>query len=118
MAILAGVRKHNDKKDTMTKIISKNKSVEILDYFLNFPFAKVLSNETKKTLVVHAGILPTWSIEDVKAANEELTSSLKSNPEKFLDQMYGDRRKAISKSTNKKNRRRYLLMFYQNETHN
>ena len=67
---------HNDKKDTMTKIISKNKSVEILDYFLNFPFAKVLSNETKKTLVVHAGILPAWSIEDVKAANEELTSSL------------------------------------------
>ena len=63
----------------------------------------------KKTLVVHAGILPTWSIEDVKAANEELTSSLKSNPEKFLDQMYGDRRKAISKSTNKKNRRRYLV---------
>ena len=109
MAILAGVRKHNDKKDTMTKIISKNKSVEILDYFLNFPFAKVLSNETKKTLVVHAGVLPTWSIEDVKAANEELTSSLKSNPEKFLDQMYGDRRKAISKSTNKKNRRRYLI---------
>lgn len=109
MAILAGVRKHNDKKDTMTKIISKNKSVEILDYFLNFPFAKVLSNETKKTLVVHAGVLPTWSIEDIKAANEELTSSLKSNPEKFLDQMYGDRRKAISKSTNKKNRRRYLV---------
>ena len=69
----------------------------------------MLSNETKKTLVVHAGILPTWSIEDVKAANEELTSSLKSNPEKFLDQMYGDRRKAISKSTNKKNRRRYLV---------
>ena len=48
MAILAGVRKHNDKKDTMTKIISKNKSVEILDYFLNFPFAKVISQMRQK----------------------------------------------------------------------
>ena len=109
MAILAGVRKHNDKKDTMTKIISKNKSIEILDYFLIF-LAKVISNETKKTLVVHAGILPTWSIEDVKAANEELTSSL-IEPEKFLDQMYGDRRRQSLNQLIRKIEEDILLMF-------
>ena len=60
-------------------------------------------------MVVHAGILPSWSINDVLAANEELVSSLRADPEKFLLTMYGNRRKAISKSTNKKNRRRYLV---------
>ena len=109
MAILMGIKDHNDKKDTMKKIINKNKSIEIIEHFLSFPFAKILSHQNKKTLVVHAGILPDWSVSDVLAANEELTSSLKLDPEKFLSTMYGNRRKAISKSTNKKNRRRYLV---------
>ena len=109
MAILIGVKEHNDKKDTMHKILNKNKSIEIIEHLLTFPFAKVLSHQNKKSLVVHAGILPTWSLNDVLAANDELITSLKADPEKFLSTMYGNRRKAISKSTNKKNRRRYLV---------
>ena len=109
MAILMGVKEHNDKKDTMHKILNKNKSIEIIEHLLTFPFAKVLSHQNKKSLVVHAGILPTWSLNDVLAANDELLTSLKADPEKFLSTMYGNRRKAISKSTNKKNRRRYLV---------
>ena len=109
MAILIGAKKHNKKKDTMMRIINKNKAVEIIDYFSQFPFAKVISNNNKKSLIVHAGILPTWSLENVLSANEELTESLKNDPEKFFSTMYSDRSKAISKSTNKKNRRRYLI---------
>lgn len=84
------------------RIINKNKAVEIIDYFSQFPFAKVISNNNKKSLIVHAGILPTWSLENVLSANEELTESLKNDPEKFFSTMYSDRSKAISKSTNKK----------------
>jgi len=109
MAILIGAKEHNKKKDTMTKIINKNKAVEIIDYFSQFPFAKVVSNNNKKSLVVHAGVLPSWSLSDIASANEELTESLKSDPEEFFKTMYSDRSKAISKSTNKKNRRRYLI---------
>jgi len=109
MAILIGAKEHNKKKDTMTKIINKNKAVEIIDYFSQFPFAKVISNNNKKSLVVHAGVLPSWSLSDIASANEELTESLKSDPEEFFKTMYSDRSKAISKSTNKKNRRRYLI---------
>jgi bis(5'-nucleosyl)-tetraphosphatase (symmetrical) len=109
MAILIGAKEHNKKKDTMTKIINKNKAVEIIEYFSQFPFAKVISNNNKKSLVVHAGVLPSWSLSDIASANEELTESLKSDPEEFFKTMYSDRSKAISKSTNKKNRRRYLI---------
>jgi bis(5'-nucleosyl)-tetraphosphatase (symmetrical) len=109
MAILIGAKEHNKKKDTMTKIINKNKAVEIIEYFSQFPFAKVISNNNKKSLIVHAGVLPSWSLSDVTSANEELTESLKSDPEEFFKTMYSDRSKAISKSTNKKNRRRYLI---------
>jgi bis(5'-nucleosyl)-tetraphosphatase (symmetrical) len=109
MAILIGAKEHNKKKDTMTKIINKNKAVEIIEYFSQFPFAKVISNNNKKSLIVHAGVLPSWSLSDITSANEELTESLKSDPEEFFKTMYSDRSKAISKSTNKKNRRRYLI---------
>ncbi len=109
MAILIGAKKHNKKKDTMTKIINKNKAVEIIDYFSRFPFAKVISINNKKTLVTHAGVLPSWTLKDVLEANEELIYSLKTDPEEFFGTMYSDRSKAISKSTNKKNRRRYLI---------
>ena len=103
MAILIGAKEHNKKKDTMTKIINKNKAVEIIEYFSQFPFAKVISNNNKKSLIVHAGVLPSWSLSDITSANEELTESLKSDPEEFFKTMYSDRSKAISKSTNKKN---------------
>ena len=109
IAILIGAKKHNKKKDTLQKVISKNKSLDIIDHFLKYPFAKVLSNDNKKTLVVHAGILPNWKLSDVQSANDELVAELRSDPEKFLTTMYSDRGKAISKSTNKLNRRRYLV---------
>ncbi|MAA92380.1 MAG: symmetrical bis(5'-nucleosyl)-tetraphosphatase [Gammaproteobacteria bacterium] len=109
MAILIGAKKHNKKKDTMIKILNKNKAVEIIDYFSCFPFAKIISTNNKKTLVTHAGVLPSWTLEDTLNANEELTDSLKRDPEGFFSTMYSDRSKAISKSTNKKNRRRYLI---------
>ena len=45
----------------------------------------------------------------IHGKNLELTEALKSDPEKFLSNMYSERRKAISKSTNKRNRARYLV---------
>ena len=47
LAILIGAKKHNKKKDTLQKVISKNKSLDIIDHFLKYPFAKVLSNDNK-----------------------------------------------------------------------
>ena len=109
MAILIGVRKHNKKKDTMQRLINKNKAIEIIDYFSQFSFAKVVTNNKKKSLIVHAGVLPSWSLDNILSANDELQEDLKKDPEEFFSTMYSDRSKAISKSTNKKNRRRYLI---------
>jgi bis(5'-nucleosyl)-tetraphosphatase (symmetrical) len=109
MAILIGARKHNKKKDTLQKLINKNKAIEIINYFSQFSFAKVITNNKRKSLIVHAGVLPSWSLDDILSANEELKNDLKKDPEEFLNSMYSDRSKAISKSTNKKNRRRYLI---------
>ncbi len=109
MAILIGARKHNMRKDTMQRLINKNKAIEIIDYFSQFSFAKVVACNKKKSLIVHAGVLPSWSLENVLSANEELQEDLKKDPEEFFLTMYSDRSRAISKSTNKKNRRRYLI---------
>lgn len=109
MAMMLGVHKIKNKNHTLQKVLNKNKKIEIIEYFLKFPFVKVLRVEGKNSLVVHAGILPTWGLNEILSANEELTESLKKDPEKFLTDMYSDRRLAISKSTNKRNRLRYLV---------
>ena len=109
MAMVLGVHKKNDKKHTLQKLLNKNKSLKVFEYFLKFPFAKLIEQGELKTLVTHAGILPSWSLNDVIAANEELTQSLQADPEKFLSYMYSERSKDISKSTNKRNRARFLV---------
>ena len=96
-------------KHTLQKILGKNKSIKIFEYFLKFPFAKLIVSNESKSLITHAGVLPSWSLNSVLSANEELTEALKSDPEKFLSNMYSDRRKDISKSTNKRNRARFLV---------
>ncbi len=77
MAILIGARKHNKKKDTMQRLINKNKAIEIIDYFSQFSFAKVVSSNKKKSLIVHAGVLPSWSLDNILSANDELQEDLK-----------------------------------------
>ena len=47
MAILIGAKEHNKKKDTMTKIINKNKAVEILNIFLNFHLQRLFQTTIK-----------------------------------------------------------------------
>ena len=55
MAMILGVHKIKDKNHTLHKVLSKNKRVEAVDYFIKFPFAKELKVNDKKSLVVHAG---------------------------------------------------------------
>ena len=109
MAMILGVHKKNDNKHTLQKILGKNKSIKIFEYFLKFPFAKLIVSNESKSLITHAGVLPSWSLNSVLSANEELTEALKSDPENFLSNMYSDRRRDISKSTNKRNRARFLV---------
>ena len=97
------------KKVKSIRITNTNSSTATTVRIFKYRGDKNILNNNKKSLVVHAGVLPSWSLSDIASANEELTESLKSDPEEFFKTMYSDRSKAISKSTNKKNRRRYLI---------
>ena len=77
MAMILGVHKKNDNKHTLQKILGKNKSIKIFEYFLKkFPFAKLIVSNESKSLITHAGVLPSWSLNSVLSANE-LTPSFK-----------------------------------------
>ena len=53
MAMILGVHKKNDNKHTLQKILGKNKSIKIFEYFLKFPFAKlIVSNESKSLITL------------------------------------------------------------------
>ena len=70
----------------MQRLINKNKAIEIIDYFSQFSFAKVVTNNKKKSLIVHAGVLPNWSLDNILSANDELQEDLKKDPEEFFQQ--------------------------------
>ena len=42
MALILDIGKSKDKNHTLQKIIDKKTKLDILDYFLNFPFAKII----------------------------------------------------------------------------
>ena len=86
MAMILGVHKKNDNKHTLQKILGKNKSIKIFEYFLKFPFAKLIVSNESKSLITHAGVLPSWSLDNVLSANEELTEALQQS---CKDQMEG-----------------------------
>ena len=69
----------------MQRLINKNKAIEIIDYFSQFSFAKVVSSNKKKSLIVHAGVLPSWSLDNILSANDELQEDLKKDPKNFFD---------------------------------
>jgi len=61
---------------------------EILDWLRFQPLAHY--DKDLNTLMVHAGVIPQWSVKDVLARAQEVEQALQGKqPEKFLDKMYG-----------------------------
>jgi bis(5'-nucleosyl)-tetraphosphatase (symmetrical) len=76
------------KGGTLEKILNASDRDELIDWLRHRP----LAHYSKKldTLMVHAGVIPQWSVTDVLNRSKEVERALGSNkPEKFLRNMYG-----------------------------
>jgi bis(5'-nucleosyl)-tetraphosphatase (symmetrical) len=86
LAVAAGVRKAH-RKDTLQSILGAPDRDELLDWLRHCP----LAIEAHGWLMVHAGVLPTWSVPEVLALAAEVEIALR-QPDyaAFLTVMYGD----------------------------
>ncbi|QRN40685.1 MAG: symmetrical bis(5'-nucleosyl)-tetraphosphatase [Neisseriaceae bacterium] len=77
----------NKKKDTLAPILEASDSKQLIDWLRQQPL--YLQNE--HYIVVHAGVFPEWSIEDMKQNGDELSDWLRGEHYvNLLNNIYGD----------------------------
>ena len=90
LALAWDVRFSEDKFDSMWKILGAPDGEELLDWLRHRP----LAHHSKKlnSLLVHAGVLPSWSVSKTLRRAAEVESALRGvDFEKFLKRMYGSK---------------------------
>jgi bis(5'-nucleosyl)-tetraphosphatase (symmetrical) len=97
LATAHGVRKPG-KSDTLAQVLEAPDALLLLDWLRRQPLARHLplgpANPCKEALLVHAGVLPSWTVADTLAYASEVESAL-SAPDyaSFLVDMYGNKPK-------------------------
>lgn len=90
LATAHGVRPPS-RRDTLDGILQAPDRAALLDWIRQQPLARQVEHGGAKLLLVHAGVLPQWSTEEVLACAAEVQAMLRDNDlPSFLHQMYGN----------------------------
>lgn len=72
--------------DTFDDILNSANKKKLIDWVLNWPLTHFENNH----LMVHAGVIPDWTIDDVMNLSKQVCTNLTGNPEIFFQNMYGN----------------------------
>ncbi|HTP39459.1 MAG TPA: symmetrical bis(5'-nucleosyl)-tetraphosphatase [Steroidobacteraceae bacterium] len=89
LAIAFGAESHRlRKRDTLSDILAAPDRNALIDWLVSRPLAHhdVLHGD----LLVHAGLVPQWSPAQVRVCAGEVEQTLRHDPRKLFDHMYGD----------------------------
>ncbi len=90
LAIAHGVRPPH-RKDTVDAVLSAPDRPALLDWLRAQPLALLDQIHGEDLLMVHAGVLPSWTAQQTLALAQEVAQMMASDAlELFLQQMYGD----------------------------
>ncbi|MDM0011639.1 symmetrical bis(5'-nucleosyl)-tetraphosphatase [Variovorax sp. J22P168] len=90
LGVAHGVRRRG-RKDTMAAVLDAPDAAAMLDWLRHQHMALHRSVAGADLLMVHAGVLPQWSVGDVRARADEVESVLRGPAlGDFLQTMYGD----------------------------
>lgn len=90
LAVAHGARKPSP-RDTLSPILQAHDRMVLLDWLRQQPLARTLTHGSEVMLMVHAGVLPAWSISDTLTLAAEVQTVLRSKDlPLFLRQMYGN----------------------------
>ncbi len=90
LATAHGVRKPS-RRDTLDNVLQAPDRTALLDWLRHQPLVRTHQHAGETLLMLHAGVLPAWSLADAVALAAEVHSALR-GPELqgFLQQMYGN----------------------------
>ena len=115
ISLLAQARKHpsgDSPNQEFNQIIRHSKGPKMLNWLANQPM--MIHDKSQRMLLVHAGLLPAWTLKQAKQAARDIESVLAGpEQEKFLKKLYqgrhrGSRRwRGLATATNVFTRMRY-----------
>ena len=89
LAVAAGVAK-NKRGDTLDAILSAPDCTQLLDWLRHRPLLHVQTLGTGTNVMVHAGIWPSWTLQQAQTHAHEVETALQSPAyTQFLNAMYG-----------------------------
>ncbi len=90
LAVAHGTRR-NRKTDTLDDVLAAPDRDKLLEWLITRPMAHVDTQANGDTdMLVHAGVVPQWTVTAALALAREVESALRAGPAKVFDQMYGD----------------------------
>jgi bis(5'-nucleosyl)-tetraphosphatase (symmetrical) len=89
LALACGSEHRLREGDTLEDVLAAPDRSALLEWLLSRPLA--YRDERSGDLMVHAGVLPTWSAAQAVALAGEVTLALQRDPAAFFAQMYGNK---------------------------
>lgn len=86
LAVSEKIKKPN-KKDRIQNLLQSDRLAEFCAWLRQFPLALAIDDEH---IMVHAGLYPGWSCEQLLAYSDEVSRALQQDPTTLLTKMYGD----------------------------
>jgi bis(5'-nucleosyl)-tetraphosphatase (symmetrical) len=107
LALVFGSRLQHKPGDTLQEILRAPDRVALLQWLLERPLA--YQDPTHGELLVHAGLVPQWSVPQTLLLAQEVHDALLSTPEVFFDHMYGDKPDQWSEQLTGADRMRFIV---------
>jgi len=85
LAVACGCRNAR-RSDTLDEILSAPDRDTLLEWLATRPLAHLEAGD----LLVHAGVVPQWTVETTLELAREVESALRNDPRRLFDHMYGD----------------------------
>ena len=109
LAVAHGVRRSR-KSDTLDDVLAAPDRDTLLDWLITRPLAHIHAHGDGRTdLIVHAGLVPQWTVGMTLALAGEVESALRGDPSRVFDHMYGDEPDRWSDDLAEKERLRFTI---------
>lgn len=105
LALACGGTRTLRKDDTLEDILGARDRDTLLDWLLSRPLAV----REGRDLMVHAGVVPQWSADEVMTLAAEVEHALRSNPAALFESMYGNRPDCWSDALHGHDRLRFII---------
>lgn len=109
LAVAHGARR-NKRQDTLDEVLAAPDRAALLEWLIARPLAHVdTDSDGRRDLVVHAGVVPQWTVDTTVALAREVESALRTDPAGVFEHMYGDEPDRWSEELDRKDRLRFTI---------